>query len=344
MIIKERSISLMWRLNPTVFQVLNAESMGEYTRRLGSAVHIVNALCSRTEEMKALLPTVLGVSPDNTSVNWQAKVSNYWHNFALEVLPAGMKFNISYKFDLLDSNDSRRMKAITAILDKLKLKADVTIEDKEKALVAYLFGLNKDNKPNVNEEELYQYGVPVDIEQYLQWRYCLLTSQVANRPEDVFKSNKIRFYLHNEEEAKKTKKDAMVKANSAINEYAKLMSKDDSMTIISALCIVYKLCTWTEFKEAIDEDKQGYVINFATSKPIDFLIAIKDINLINKATVQQYIYAGFLNELPSSSIIIDASDPSKVIGDNMDGAIAFLANETNKAYASELKAKFKSLN
>jgi len=344
MITKERSISLLWRLNPTVFQVLNAESMGEYTRRLGSAVNIVNALCSRTEEMKVLLPTILGVSPDNTSVNWQGKVSNFWHNFGLEVLPTGMKLDISFKFDLADTNDSRRVKAIEAVLTKCKVKTDASIADKEKALVSYLFGVDSNGNKNVNEEELYQYGMPVDIEKYLSWRYCLLTSQVANRPEDVFKSNKIRFYLHNEEEAKKSKKDAMVKANSAIKEYAKLLSIDDSIHTIDAICIATKLCTWAEFKENKEEDKQALVLTYATDKPVEFLITLADKNLVPKSVIQSYINAGLLNELPSSAIIIDATDATKVLGDNINDAVAFLASDANKAYASELKAKFKSLN
>jgi len=119
MITKERSISLYWKLNPSVFQVINLEAMGEYTRKLGSAVTVVNTLCSLTEEMKVLLPTVLGVSPDNTSVNWQAKVSNYWHNFALDVLPTGLTFDIGFRFNLHDTNDVKRIKAIEGALKKV---------------------------------------------------------------------------------------------------------------------------------------------------------------------------------------------------------------------------------
>lgn len=343
MITKDRTISLFWRLNPSVFQVLNQEAMGEYTRKLGSAVNVVNTLCSLTEEMKVLLPTILGVSPDNTSVNWQAKVSNYWHNFSLEVLQSGLKFNISIVFNLKDTNDTKRIKALNSILSKLKVKEDASLEAKEKALVDYIFGTDDKGNRNVSEEEMYQYGTPVNLEDYLAWRYCLLTSQVANRPEDVFKSNKIRFYLHNDEEAKKTKKDAMLKANSAIKDYVALVGKDNSVAIMSAICIAKKLVSWSEYKELSDEDKSALVLQLATDKPIDFLTISKDKNLVVRSKLQSYIYAGLLNELPSSAIIVDATDPSKVLGDNMEDAITFISSEANKAYVSELEAKFKSL-
>ena len=345
MITKERNIKLFWKLNPSVFQVINLEAMGEYTRKLGSAVNVVNTLCSQTEEMKVLLPIILGVSPDNTSVNWQSKVSNYWHNFALEVLPTGLTFDIGFRFNLHDTNDVKRIKAIEVILKKTNVKDTDSETVKEKALVDYLFGTNKDGNRNVTEEELYQYGTPLNIPDYLSWRYCLLTSQVANNPEDVNKSNKIRFYLHNEEDAKKTRRDATIKSTSAIKVYAEMMGKDDSLERMTAICISNKLVSWIEFKSKdwTDSDTQAIVLQYATDKPIDFLAAASDKNLLVKSTIQSYIYEGLLVEIPSSSIITDASDPSIVLGDNLNDAIAYFSNDTNKAYLSGLKAKFKSL-
>lgn len=345
MITKERSISLYWKLNPSVFQVINLEAMGEYTRKLGSAVNVVNTLCSLTEEMKVLLPTVLGVSPDNRDINWQAKVSNYWHNFSLDVLPTGLTFDISFKFNLHDTNDTRRIKAIEGVLKKSGVKDTDSESVKEKALVTYLFGKDKDNNNNVSEEELHQYGMPTNVVDYLSWRYCLLTSQVANNPEDVNKSNKIRFYLHNPEDAKKAKKEANLKSTSAIKIYADMLSKDDSITKMNAICISKKLVPWDEFNSSDwkEDDTQATVLQYATDKPIEFLSMVSDKSLIVRSTIQSYIYSGLLVELSSSSIITDAGDPTIVIGDNMSDAISFFSNETNAAYLSTLKAKFKSL-
>lgn len=345
MINKERSISLYWKLNPSVFQVINLEAMGEYTRKLGSAVNVVNTLCSLTEEMKVLLPIVLGVSPDNTSVNWQAKVSNYWHNFALDVLPTGLTFDIGFRFNLHDTNDVKRIKAIEGALKKAGVKDTDSESVKEKALVDYLFGTDKSGNRNVSEEELYQYGTPINIPNYLSWRYCLLTSQVANNPEDVNKSNKIRFYLHNQEDAKKAKKEANLKSTSAIKIYATMLGKDDSLKLMEAICVSKKLTTWLEFNNTDwkEDDTQATVLQYATDKPIEFLATVADKNLLVRGTIQSYIYEGLLVEIPSSSIITDASDPSIVLGDNMNDAIAYFSNETNKAYLSQLKAKFKSL-
>jgi len=345
MINKERSISLFWKLNPSVFQVINLEAMGEYTRKLGSAVNVVNTLCSLTEEMKVLLPTVLGVSPDNRDVNWQAKVSNYWNNFSLDVLPTGRTFNIGFRFNLHDTNDIRRIKSIEGILKKLSVKDTESDSVKEKALVEYLFSTDADGNRTVSEEELYQYGTPLNVDDYMSWRYCLLTSQVANRPEDVNKSNKIRFYLHNADDAKKLKKEANLKSTSAIKKYADMLSKDDSLKLMEAICVSKKLVPWSEFKSKDwkEDDTQAAVLQYATEKPVEFLDVVSDKNLVIRSTIQSYIYEGLLTELPSSSIITDASDPSIVLGDNIDDTIAYFSNETNKAYLSQLKAKFKSL-
>jgi len=345
MITKERSISLFLKLNPSIFQVINLEAMGEYSRKLGSAVNVVNTLCSLTEEMKVLLPTILGVSPDNSSVNWQAQVSKYWHNFSLDVLPTGMTFNIGFRFNLHDTNDTRRMKALESVLKKAGVKDTDSESVKEKALLEYLFGTDKDGNKNVTEEELYQYGTPLNIPDYLAWRYCLLTSQVANTPEVANNSTKIRFYLHNAEDAKKAKKDANLKSTNAIKVYADMLNKDSSIKLMEAVCISKKLVSWEEFKNRDwkADDTQATVLQYATDKPVDFLATVADKNLQVKATIQSYIYCSLLTELPSSSIITDASDPSIVLGDNLNDAIAFFSRDTNKAYLSALEAKFKSL-
>jgi len=172
-----------------------------------------------------------------------------------------------------------------------------------------------------------------------------LTSQVANNPEDVNKSNKIRFYLHNQEDAKKAKKEANLKSTSAIKTYATMLGKDDSLKLMEAICVSKKLTTWLEFNNADwkEDDTQATVLQYATDKPIEFLATVADKNLLVRGTIQSYIYEGLLVEIPSSSIITDATDPSIVLGDNMDDAIAYFSNDTNKAYLSALKAKFKSL-
>ena len=72
------------------------------------------------------------------------------------------------------------------------------------------------------------YMTPIKPQDYILWRLALLTSTVANKPEDVEKSTNIRFYLHSIEDVKRMK-DAKTKAvvNTA-TKLAQLFTGDES--------------------------------------------------------------------------------------------------------------------
>ena len=58
----------------------------------------------------------------------------------------------------------------------------------------------------LDETELYKYVTFVNIPDYIRWRYCLLSSKVANKVEDINKSVNIQFYLTSDSERKALKR------------------------------------------------------------------------------------------------------------------------------------------
>ena len=175
MIKVNRSVRIEWRNNPSSFELRNKDAFKTDFLRLGSAIRPVNELLSRSEEMRVLLPTVVGVSPIDSS--WQERITTYLNDFLLEIPVHGLEFDTSYVLDLgnpaLKSN-------IDELIGKLK-KADKIKNETGSELEAIVLKRIKE----LDETELYKYVTFVNIPDYISWRYCLLSSKVANKVEDI---------------------------------------------------------------------------------------------------------------------------------------------------------------
>ena len=108
MIKVNRSVRIEWRNNPSSFELRNKDAFKTDFLRLGSAIRPVNELLSRSEEMRVLLPTVVGVSPIDSS--WQERITTYLNDFLLEIPVHGLEFDTSY---VLDSGFSRQNGVLT---------------------------------------------------------------------------------------------------------------------------------------------------------------------------------------------------------------------------------------
>lgn len=93
MIKVNRSVRIEWRNNPSSFELRNKDAFKTDFLRLGSAIRPVNELLSRSEEMRVLLPTVVGVSPIDSS--WQERITTYLNDFLLEIPVHGLEFDTS---------------------------------------------------------------------------------------------------------------------------------------------------------------------------------------------------------------------------------------------------------
>ena len=54
-----------------------------------------------------------------------------------------------------------------------------------------------------------------------------------------------------------------------------------------------------------------------------------------KAKITIYLWMNIIRQLPNSSIIVDASNPENVIGNNINDAISYFSNDNNKGIVAE---------
>lgn len=283
--------------------------------KIGSSIGAVNKMLERSEELKVLMPTMLGVSPtDNT---WMKTVNDYWNSLSVPVPDnTGLPLEIGFRFDV---NDSSKSEAIKALAAKMELKG-------EEAIGTFVL------KGNLEETEKYRYATPINVANYLLWRYCLNYRDVANRIEDINKSPHIRFYIHDElvrieaeEKAFKLKSKAETKFYEVLPDKTKVESL---LTVFGHNVLA--------FKNEISKHKT--LRSIVDNKPSDFLAAEADKRLLQKAFIEKCIVLGILKRYPNTTAVID-TDTNDTLGLSLDAAILYLDDVKHKDVLTRLQTK-----
>lgn len=329
-----RKVEILWKYNPSTFEKMNKDVLGEPFRKVGSSITAVNKIISNENSamLRFLMPSFLGIDPDSKDVNWDSHIKNYWDSLSVDISSGGRNLETGFSFSL---DDNRRSTYIEKLAKENNIKSDEDLAD-------FVMGF-KGSKPNVPEEYKWKYGEPLNTEDYLLWRYVLNYKHVANDITDINKSPNIRFYLHTQEDRDKIKKDAAKLKREALTAYTEFVNNasiDDYNDVLSIL-------TPDSIRDIVSnkdlDDKQSVLMEQAINEPKKFIELVKDKNLKNKATIQRMIAFGVLKQLPGSTVIVESADPSVIIGNNMDEAITFITNEKNKVKLNELTAKYKAI-
>lgn len=337
-IIDNKKITIMWRLFNDAFANANTEQFvnTQYPRKLGSTISAVNNLIVNGDELKTLMPIILGVDPRSTQSNWDKLVKHYWDSLSVDVHSNGLDLEIGFVYDI---KDSERKAAIT------ELKSEVKSITDDESLMAYLKGYDEQGKPNVADNKKYKYAAPINNYDWLLYRYCVGIDgkgykAVANKPmEGIENSPDIRFYIYDQAIADQARKKTYELNHKALMKYVEVIAKRD---MVDDLLLVFK--EDITGKDEMDKDMMLDVI--VKSKPIEFLHAIVDDNLKIKARIEKYINANILKRIPGTSLIVDYMQSDVIIGNTLNEAVTFFSpnNTSTKTAVNEYSLKYKALN
>lgn len=330
MIKYERFINLQWVIHRSMYALANKNVLnaGTEPRKIGATLSAVNAMVAKGEEMRVLMPTILGTDPLSSKLDWEASVKNYWHSLSVDIPLGGRLLDISW---VVDANDPNKKDAIATLKEENK-----SIKS-EKDLLNYLFATNQTTKePNVLEEYLFRYATPANIEDYLLWRYCLLYRRVLNPtadPEILDRNPDIDFFLYDPNISKLKSKTNLKISQAAMTAYLELITKKD---VKDDVLFVFgeNPTTWDDF----DKDQKLYSLH--QSQAARFIEITKDKNLTTKSRIERYISMGILNRLAGTGIVIDANDPSIILGNNINEVVAYFVNDVNKAAVTEYNTRY----
>jgi len=314
-----RKVTLLKKNKNNSFQMANVKVIDANGNPeiIGTTVSAVAAMTSNDEEMKMVLPEIMGISP--TSPDWQKEVKNYWNSICVYVTGSGKSLEIGFNYDF---HDETRTKYIT-----------LTGAKDEDGLIQYCE--TKLAKDPTFYKMMYRYATPLNKEDYLLYRYCMGYRDVANHHNNVDTHQHIRLYIFDEEVQKKiVAQDSLIKRESII-KLSELYGKRDALLDV---LYVFESDAVTQ-----DETAQDIAIELiASGTPVEFLATVKDKNITNKAMIQKYIRAGILKKVPLGTTILDneSGDP---IGKDLDETLLWFKTPTNSGTVADYAKRFKEL-
>ncbi len=359
-----KKVNLYWKQLVSPYAIANKEHLVEATRVLGTTLSASNKMISYADENVAFMKEVIGLSPN--SPNWDTMLGNYWHSLSVDIPIGGRTLEVGFIYDISiasrkanveahNANASKefqintnadvvkyfetKLKEITDSCDKALTKASTLGEDKDRERFISNAYKTKYTQIEELERQKYKFGSPIDVADYVLYRYCLIHSEVANEFALVDKSNNIRFYLHSEDEIKQMKK-LQLQIERTRMEKVKEVMLDSELT--EAILYAAKLPIDVATLDSTDRDLA--LNDYSNTNPKDFIILASNPNIKTIGLIEKYIAFGILTRIEGSNMIVSSTDASVIVGNSINEAIAFFKNEKeNKQVLSEFIARYKGL-
>lgn len=326
----KRTIVISLVHNYSNYRKVNMKVLGQRKETIGSSITSCRVLSSNAGEVNAYFPALVGLSPNHA--DFTSRVKAWLSNIQFVVnendVPLDISFVYNTKKDYLD----------------FKKKEDAIDEDYAKVDRTNLSAIKEAIKKRVNalntlESEKYKVGHPVNLEQYIIYRHCLLYRDVAKDTAIVNSDPSVRFYIKDEaKEAEKQKKLTEYRMQ-AMRNFIELNASPTKRNAVYVAIVASRNENVSEALIKTDSEKTSYLMDYVNTHPDKFNKLFADKNITTRAFIETLIVRGELVRSEFNQQISTAD--GTLIGSNMNGAIAFFNNPDNKdmkdLYENKLK-------
>lgn len=328
--VDKRTIIISLVHNYSNYRKVNMKVLGQRKETIGSSITSCRILSSNSGEINAYFPALVGLSPNHA--DFTSRVKAWLSNIQFVVnendVPLDISFVYNTKKDYLDFK--KKEDAIDedyAKVDRTNLSA---IKDAIKKRV---------NALNILESEKYKIGHPVNLEQYIIYRHCLLYRDVAKDTAIVNSDPSVRFYIKDEaKEAEKQKKLTEYRMQ-AMRNFIELNASPTKRNAVYIAIVASRNENVSEALIKTDSEKTSYLMDYVNTHPDKFNKLFADKNITTRAFIETLIVRGELVRSEFNQQISTAD--GTLIGSNMNGAVAFFNNPDNKdvkeLYENKLK-------
>lgn len=328
--VDKRTIIISLVHNYSNYRKVNMKVLGQRKETIGSSISSCRILSSNAGEVNAYFPALVGLSPNHADFTTRVKawLSNIQWVVNENDVPLDISFVYNTKKDYLDFK--RKEDAIDeeyAKVDRINLSA---IKEAIKRRV---------NALNTLESEKYKVGHPVNIEQYIIYRHCLLYRDVAKDTAIVNSDPSIRFYIKDEaKEAEKQKKLTEYRMQ-AMRNFIELNASPTKRNSVYIAIVASRNENVSEALIKTDAEKNAYLMDYVNTNPDKFNKMVADKNINTRAFIETLIVRGELVRSEFNQQISTAD--GTLIGSNMNGAVAFFNNPDNKDMKELFENKLK---
>lgn len=327
-----RKITIMLIKNYSLYRKANDKVLPKRKDFIGSSVHASRILSANKEEVDTYFPNIVGLSPSDP--NFIMRVKQYLNNIRIPVDELGRTFDVSFHY--FRKSDYNRIKEEEEKIDRAYQSANR--QDITKLRIALK---EKITKLNALESTKCKLGYPINIDDYLMYRHCLLYNDVAKDVALINSDSNIRFYFKDEQkEAEKLRK-FRLEVNKAKANYVSCLADN---TLFDAVYTQYCVLNNMPVISSLAEDRLEREIRldkFSADEPVKFnkIFNNKDIKLI--ASIELLIARGELSRSQYNQNI--TSPDGDFIGANMGEAVAWFKNPTNASIVNVFMNKLKNI-
>lgn len=329
--VDERSVTVALVKNYSLYRRANDKSLPKRRDHIGGSVSSSRILSANKEEIETYFPNIVGLAPNNE--NFITRVKQYLNNIRIQVDELGKTFNTSFFYNR--KADYYRIKREEEKIEEAYSKANRQDLSKLKAALK-----EKITRLNTLESTKCKLGHPIDVEDYLMYRHCLLYNDVAKDMAFINSDPTIRFYFKdNQKEAEKLKK-FRIESNKAKVNFVQCLGDDELFdAIYIQYCIINGLPIISSLAEDIIE-RQNKLDKFSTDEPVKFNKLCGDKNIRLMATIEKLIAKGELVRAEYNQNI--STVDGEFIGANIKEAIAWFNNPDNSSVVNAFYNRLKN--
>lgn len=327
-----RSVTIALVKNYSLYRKANDKVLPKRTDYIGSSISSSRILASNKEEVEAYFPNIVGIASNND--NFVTRVKQHLNNIRIKVDELGIKFDISFHY--YKRKDYVRIKSEEEKIEETYNRAKLGGISKLKAALQ-----EKIVRLNALESTKHKYGYPINVDDYLMYRHCLLYNDIAKDVALINSDPSIRFYFKDDQkEADKLKK-FRLEVNKAKANYVACLADDNLFdAIYIQYCVLNNLPIMSSL--AMNRlDKEIKLDKFSTDEPAKFnkIFNNKDVKLM--ATIETLIARGELIRLQYNQNITTAE--GEFIGANIGEAVAWFKDPNNTSVVNSYYNKLKNI-
>lgn len=328
----KRSVTIALVKSTSLYRKANDKVLPKRRDYIGSCCNSSKILSSNKLEVETYFPNIVGLSPSDPS--FIQRVKQYLNNIKIPVDELGKQFDTSFHY--YHKKDYYKIKKEEEKIEQEYLSSNRQgTSNIKKALK------QKINALNALETTKCTLGYPLNVEEYLMYRHCLLYSDVAKDMALINADSSIRFYFKDDQKEAERLKKQRHEINKAKANYVSCLA-DDSLfdAVYIQYCVNYNLPVISSLAES-RIDREIKLDKFSTEEPTKFnkIFYNKDNKLI--ATIEMLIARGELVRSQYNQNI--TTNEGEFIGANMNEAIAWFKNPENNSIVVAYQNKLKNI-
>ena len=330
--IDRRTVTIALVRNYSLYRKQNDKELPKRRDYIGSSLKSSRMLSSNKQEVEAYFPNIVGVSPNDPS--FVQRVKQWINNIRVAVDELGTTLDISFNYNT--KKDYLTFKKEEDKIEDEYLNADKsTLTNLKEALNI------KITKLHDMESKKYAVGSPLDVNQYLIYRHCLLYNDIAKDIALVNSMPNIRFYFKDDKrEAEKLKK----YRTEVLKAKANFVKCSENDNLFEAVYVQYCALNNRPIMPSLAKDrieKEMELDKFSSDEPIKFNAICTDKDIELKATIEKLISKG---ELIRSLYNQNISSPTgEFIGSNIKEAVVYFKDPNNTSIVNAYYNKLKNI-